>query len=94
MLNAVTTFRLIQSDMYAPTQKVLQSLVVLFFPLFGAVIISDFLNDEPVVLSEKVSNYVLIIQYILMPLMIKVKSNLDDSIENATEGYTVNDAPY
>lgn len=94
LFNTVTTFRLVRSDMYNPTQKVFQSLAVWLLPLLGSVIISHFLNDEPVVLSDKASKYVLMINYLLLPLMVKVKSNLDDNIGNSTEGYSVNDAPY
>jgi hypothetical protein len=76
-----------RTDMYEPVQKVLQSLVIWLLPLLGAVSIAHFLNDRPVVLSEKASKYVLILKFLFMPFVIKIKSNLDDSIGNSTEGY-------
>ncbi|WP_345971127.1 hypothetical protein WCX72_04700 [Sulfurimonas sp. HSL1-6] len=93
LFNTVSTFRLAKTEMYDSSQKVFQSLVIWLLPLIGAAIISHFLNDEPLVLSEKASKYVLLIKLLLLPLMIKVKSNLDDEIGNSNEGYQADFMP-
>ena len=74
--------------MYEPTQKIFQSVVVWLFPFLGAAVIAHFLNDEPTILSKKASKYILILKFLFLPFMIKIKSNIDNNIENSSAGYS------
>ena len=89
LFNIVTTYRLIKTDMYGMTQKIFQAIIIWLFPLLGAAGISSFLNDEPIVLSEKTSKYILVLKFLFLPFMIKFKTKLDDDIGNYNTG--VND---
>ncbi len=88
LFNSITTYRLLTSDMYEPTQKIFQSIVVWLLPFLGTAIIAHFLNDEPIILSKKVSKFILILKFLFSPFMIKIKSNLDNSIGNSSAGYS------
>ncbi|QOP41395.1 hypothetical protein [Sulfurimonas marina] len=87
LFNIITTFRLFKTDMYDSFQKSVQILILWIIPLMGAAFIAHFLNDEPLVLSEKFQKYVLLIKFLLLPFMIKVSSNLDKEIGNSNDGY-------
>ena len=74
VVNLITSFRLIIAVEYNRLQKLFQFFIIWCIPLFGVVIVSYFLNQIPIILSEKLSKYTLIIKIILYPLLIKVKS--------------------
>ena len=86
LFNIVTTYRLIKTDMYDTTQKIFQTIIIWLLPLVGAGGISSFLNDEPIILSEKMSQYILILKFLFLPFMIKFKTKLDDDIGNYNTG--------
>lgn len=86
IFNFVTTYRLIKTDMYDTIQKIFQTIIIWLLPLLGAAGITSFLNDEPIVLSEKMSKYILIWKFLFLPFMIKFKTKLDDDIGNYNTG--------
>lgn len=86
LFNIVTIYRLIRTDMYSKTQKIFQTIIIWLLPLLGAAGISSFLNDEPIVVSEKMSKYILIFKFLFLPFMIKFKTKLDDDIGNYNTG--------
>lgn len=94
LINAITTIRLVESDLFESTQKVFQTILIWFLPFFGAALIANFLNEEPLVLSKRASKYALILKFLLWPFMIKIKSNLDEYAGNSTEGYQVDYANF
>jgi len=86
LFNIVATYRLIQTDMYDATQKIFQAIIIWLFPLLGAVGISSFLNNEPIVVSERMLKYILILKFLFLPFMIKFKTKLDKDIGNYNTG--------
>ena len=86
LFNIVTTYRLIKTDMYDTTQKIFQTVIIWLLPLIGVGGIASFLNDEPIVLSEKMSKYILIFKFLFLPFMIKFKTKLDNDIGNYNTG--------
>lgn len=87
LLNVVTTYRLLKSEDYEVGQKIVQFILLWAIPLLGVLIVTFFLNQEPIVLSERMQKFKIILKILLFPWFIKIKSNEDKDIGNTNSGY-------
>ncbi|WP_294966968.1 hypothetical protein [Sulfurimonas sp.] len=87
LLNIVTTYRLLKIEDYKVTQKIIQFILLWTIPLIGVLIVSLFLNQEPIVLSKKMQKYKIILKILLFPWLIKIESNGGKDIGNSVAGY-------
>ena len=71
IINIITTIRLIKSDEYEISQRVIQTLLIWLLPLIGIFMVSHFLNDNPIVVKDNWIKY-FIIKILLIPFLIKV----------------------
>ena len=95
LLNIITTYRLIKSEDYEVSQKIIQCILLWILPLLGVLVVTFFLNQEPIVLSEKVSKFRIILKILLFPWFIKIvfqgKNNSLYGVSNEGHGAEVND---
>ena len=95
LLNIVTTYRLIKSEDYEVSQKLIQFILLWILPLLGTLVVTFFLNQEPIVLSEKMSKFRIILKILLFTWFIKVvfqrKNNSLHGVSNEGHGAEVND---
>ncbi|SFV53684.1 hypothetical protein MNB_SM-4-387 [hydrothermal vent metagenome] len=87
LLNIVTTYRLLKAEDYEVTQKTIQFILLWTIPFLGVLIVTFFLNQEPIILSEKMQKYKIILKVLLFPWLIKIKSNENKDIGNSDAGY-------
>jgi uncharacterized protein YacL len=89
LLNVVTTYRLLREDNYETIQKTIQFILLWILPLLGALLVTFFLNQSPIILNEKMSKIEIILKILFFPLFIKIgskrKSNSLNNINN--QGY-------
>jgi|GEM_PF-4740075 TRAP-type C4-dicarboxylate transport system permease small subunit len=50
-INIVTTYRLVKTENYKVTQKIIQFILLWALPIIGVFIVVFFLNQEPIVLN-------------------------------------------
>lgn len=87
LLNIVTTYRLLKTEDYEVTQKIIQFILLWVIPFLGVLIVTFFLNQEPITLSKKMQKYKIILKVLLFPWLIKIKSNENRDIGNSDAGY-------
>ena len=87
LVNIVTTYRLFKIEDYEVTQKIIQFILLWTIPLLGLFLVTYFLNQEPMILSEKMQKYKVICKILLLPWFIKIKSDESRSIGNSDAGY-------
>ena len=56
-------------------------------PLLGVLIVTFFLNQDPIILNKKMQKYKIILKILLFPWLIKIKSNGNKDIGNSNAGY-------
>jgi len=87
LLNIVTTYRLVKAEDYERSQKIIQFILLWTIPLLGVLVVTFFLNQEPIILSDKMKRYKIILQILLFPWLIKIKSHGKKDIGNTVAGY-------
>lgn len=87
ILNIVTTYRLFKSEDYEINQKIIQFILLWTIPLLGVLVVTFFLNQEPIILSDKMKRYKIILQILLFLWLIKIKSHGNKNIGNSEAGY-------
>jgi hypothetical protein len=87
LLNIVTTYRLLKTEDYESTQKIIQFIVLWTIPLIGVALVIFFLNQIPIVLNNKMKKYKIILKILLFPWFIKIKSSGNKDIGNSNAGY-------
>jgi hypothetical protein len=70
LLNVVTTYRLLREDNY----ETIQFILLWILPLLGALLVTFFLNQSPIILNEKMSKIEIILKILFFPLFIKIGS--------------------
>lgn len=93
LLNIVTSYRLYISTDYELFQKTIQIIIIWVIPFLGAILISFFLNQIPIVLTKKYKKFSLLLRILFFPFMIKIekrKGNFyyDGSNENYGSSHT------
>ena len=87
LLNIVTTYRLLKTEDYKAVQKTVQFILLWTIPLLGVLIVTFFLNQEPIVLNKRIQKFKIILKILLFPWFIKIKANGNKDINNSTAGY-------
>ncbi len=93
LLNIVTTYRLLKTENYEVSQKIIQFVLLWAIPFFGVFIVTFFLNQDPIVLNKKIQKFRIILKILLFPWLIKIKSSASKEIGNSYSGYEVNGSP-
>ena len=93
LVNIVTTYRVLRVEDYEVTQKIIQFILLWTIPFLGLFIVTYFLNQEPIILSEKMKKYKLILKILLFPWLTKIKSDDNKAIGNSDAGYQADYAP-
>lgn len=71
VINIVTTIRLLKSNEHEVFQKAIQVLLIWLLPIVGILLVSHFLNDNPIIIKDNLTIY-FIIKILLFPFLIKV----------------------
>jgi hypothetical protein len=89
IMNIVTTKRLLLSNMYEGMQKFFQVMIIWLIPFIGAILIANFLNDEPIKIPKsmpRIKARVLELIYLAFVIQYNISSGENESFDSASIG--------